>query len=152
MAECLKLSYRVKIEICNWGWTKIAKWKSRTWSSDTYGPLQTRWWNVMVQKGLELDQSHVCWIYDVPLYSVSGKWHVLKYVVVGFRKSVKRSQNDLKLQIRKMQHVNLIPILLSWRKLFFLKKDYLPWRENFLEGFFRKKLNIYYSPNISIVE
>ena len=31
------------------------------------------------KKGLEWDQSHVCWIYDVPLYSVSGKWHVLKY-------------------------------------------------------------------------
>ena len=152
MAECLKLSYRVKIGICNWGWTKIAKWKSRTWSSDTYGSLLTRWWNAMVQKRSGMRPiPRMCWIYDVPLYIVSGKWHVLKYAVVGFRKSMKRSQNDLKLQIRKMQHVNLIPILLSWRKLFFLKKNSLLKRE-FPRRVFPKKLNIFYSPNIPIVE
>ena len=55
MVECLKITYRVKIGICNWGWTKIAKWNSWTWSSDTYESLLTRWWNAMVQKGLEWD-------------------------------------------------------------------------------------------------
>ena len=63
MAECLKLSYRVKIRICNWGWTKIAKWKSRTWSSDTYGSLLTRWWNVMVQK--VWNETNPTWVLNI---------------------------------------------------------------------------------------
>ena len=38
------------------------------------------------------------------------------------------------------------------KKVVFLEERLSPRRENFLEGMFPKELNIYYSPNIPIVE
>ena len=71
----------------------------------------------MVQKGLEWDQSHVCWIYNIPLYSVSGKWYVLKYADLGFKKKIHEEVPEWPETINKENatcKLNLIPILLSW--------------------------------------
>ena len=79
----------------------IASDSLRENSDPKQSPWQSAWSSHIGSKleyAIEVEpKSHVCWIYDVPLYSVSGKLHVLKYADMGFRKSMKRSKKDLKL-------------------------------------------------------
>ena len=91
------------------------------------------------KKGLEWDQSHVWWIYDVPLYSVSGKWYVLKYADLGFKKKIHEDVPEWPETINKenvacKSHTNITFL----KKVVFLEERLsLPKREiprrNFLE-------------------
>jgi hypothetical protein len=80
--KCLKLSYRV-IDKCNQGWTNNRKnEKSRAWSSDIYGHYWNNvWWMRWFKWSCERPIPHMCWITNVPLCNISGKWHELKYTV-----------------------------------------------------------------------
>jgi hypothetical protein len=57
---------------------RIAKWKSRAWSSDIYGHYWNNvWWMRWFKWSSERPIPHMCWINTVPLCNISGKWHEL---------------------------------------------------------------------------
>jgi hypothetical protein len=61
---------------------RIAKWKSRAYSSDIYGHYwKIVWWMRWFKWSCERPTPHMCWINTVLLCNISGKWHKLKYVV-----------------------------------------------------------------------
>jgi hypothetical protein len=60
----------------------IAKWKSRAWRSDIYGHYWNNvWWMWWFKWSCERPIPHMCWINNVLLCNISGKWHELKYAV-----------------------------------------------------------------------